>query len=76
MPEKTRENLLSPEEDLELQRGNLVNESTNETSGSCDFDTDNLIVFTGDAKDSPSLGIVLEEEELLQKEGEIVMFHM
>ena len=55
--EKTSEDFLSPEEDLELQRENLVTESTSEC---CDFDADNLIVFTGDVEDSPSFGIVLE----------------
>ena len=63
--EKASENFLSPEEDLELQRGNLVTESTSETIGSCDFEADNLIVFTGDTEDSPSHGIVLEGGELL-----------
>ena len=65
--EKASEEFLSPEEDLELQRENLVTESTSETIGSCDFEADNLIVVTGDTEDSPLLGIVLEEEELLQK---------
>ena len=73
--EKASEDFLSPKEDLELQRGNLVTESTSETIGSCDFEADNLIVFTGDTEDSPLLGIVLEEEDLLQKEGETVMSH-
>ena len=74
--EKTSEDFLSPEEDLELQRENLVTESTSETSGSCDFNADNLIVVTGDAEDSPSFGNVLEEGELLQVEDETIMSHM
>ena len=56
--EKANEDFLSPKEDLELR----MTESTSETIGSCDFDADNLIVFIGDIEDSPSLGIVLEEE--------------
>ena len=48
--EKASEDFLSPEEDLELQRENLVTKSTSETIGSCDFDADNLIVFTGDVE--------------------------
>ena len=50
LPEKASEDFLSPEEDLELR----MTESTSETIGSCDFEADNLIVFTGDVEDSPS----------------------
>lgn len=46
--EKANENFLSPEKDLKLQREKLVTESTNKTSRSCDFNANNLIVFTGD----------------------------
>lgn len=46
--EKASENFLDPEKDLELQEKKLVTEATNETSGSCDFNANNLIVFTGD----------------------------
>lgn len=42
-----------------------MTESTGETIGSCDFEADNLIVFTGDTEDNSSLGIIFEEEELL-----------
>ena len=70
--EKASEDFLSPEEDLELQRENLMTESTSECY---DFDVDNLIVFTDDVEDSPSFGIVLEEEELLQVQDETVMSH-
>ena len=52
--EKDSEEFLSLETDLGLQRENLVTESASEAIGSCDFDTDSLIVFTGDAKDNPS----------------------
>ena len=44
-----------------------MTESTSETIGSCDFEAEKLIVFTGDTEDNPSFGIVLEEEELLQE---------
>jgi len=73
--EEASEDFLSTEEGLELRRENLMTELTSETIGSCDFEADNLIVYTGNAEDSPSLGIVLEEEELLQKEGETMMSH-
>lgn len=46
--EKASENFLDPEKDLELQKNQLVTEATNETSGSCDFNANNLMVFTGD----------------------------
>lgn len=39
---------MDPEKDLELQEKKLVTEATNETSGSCDFNANNLIVYTGD----------------------------
>ena len=74
--EKASEDFLSPKEDLKLQRENLVTESTSETSGSCDFDADKLIVFTSDTEDSPSLGFVLEGGKLLQVVDETVMSHM
>lgn len=73
--ERASEDFLSPKKDLELQRENLVTESTSETSGSCDFHADNLIVFTGKKEDSPSFGIVLEGGEQLQKEDETIMSH-
>jgi len=63
--DKASEDFLRPEKDLELQRENMVTESTSETSESYDFSADNLVVFIGDKEDSPSLGIVLTEEELL-----------
>ena len=51
--------------------------SSNETIGYCDFEIDNLTVFTGVAEDNPSLGVVLDEDELLQKkEGEAIMSHV
>ena len=57
--------------------------SSNETIGSCNFEIDNLTVFTGVVEDNPSLGFVLNEDELLQKkeninskEGETIMSHM
>lgn len=46
--EKASEFFLDPVKDLELQKKKLVTEATNETSGSCDFNANNLIVFTGD----------------------------
>ena len=46
--EKANEIFLSPEKDLELQKKKLVTESTNKTSGSCNFNANNLFVFTGD----------------------------
>jgi len=73
--EKASEDFLSPKKDLELQRENLVTESTSETSESCDFNADNLVVFTSDIEDNPSLGIVSREEELLRVEDETVMSH-
>jgi len=47
--EKASKDFLIPEEGLKLQRENLVTKSTSEIIGSCDFDADNLIVYTGDA---------------------------
>ena len=70
--EKASEDFLSPAKDLELQ----TTESTSKTIGSCDFDAENLIEFTGDVEDSPSFGIVLEGGEQLQVEDETVMSHM
>ena len=74
---------LSPERDLELQEEDLVTGSSNETIGSCNFEIDNLTVFIGVAEDNQSLGVVLNEDKLLQKkelinskEGETVMSHM
>lgn len=46
--EKANEFFLDPEKDLGLQKRKLVTGSTNKTSGSCDFNANNLIVFTGD----------------------------
>ena len=45
---------LSPEEDLE-QREDLITESSNKTIGSYSFETDNLNVIVGYAKDSSVL---------------------
>ena len=70
--EKASEDFLSPGKDLELR----MIESTGETIGSCDFEADNLILFTGDVEDSPLFEIVLEEEELLQVEDETIMSPM
>lgn len=46
--EKASEKFLGPRKDLKLQREKLVTESTSKTSGSCDFNANNLIVFAGD----------------------------
>ena len=74
---------LSLERDLELLEEDLVTGSSNETIGSCNFEIDNLTVFTGVSEDNPSFGVVLNEYELLQKkelinskEGETVMSDM
>ena len=68
---------MSPKEDLELQKEELVTGSSIEAIGSCDFETDNLTAVTGMAEDNPSLGVVLDEDELLQKkEGEAIMPHV
>ena len=50
-------------------------ESSIETIGSCGFETDKLTVVTGTIDDNPSLGFVLEVDELL-KEGETIMSHV
>ena len=62
---KNSGDFLSLERDLELQKEDLVTRSSNETIGSCNFEIDNLTVFIGVAEDSPSLGVVLNEDELL-----------
>lgn len=53
---KANEKFLDPEKDLELQKKKLVTEATNETSGSCDFNANNLIVFTGDEPKEVAVG--------------------
>ena len=45
-------------------------ESSVGTIGSWSFGTDEVAVLTSKAEDNPSLGVVLEEEELLQNEDE------
>ena len=51
--EKDSEYFLSPEEELELQREELLTGSSIETTGSCDFEIGNWVMFTGDAEDNP-----------------------
>ena len=60
--EKISEDFVILERDLELQKEELLTGSSNETSGSCNFENDNLIVLTGIAKDNPSLGIAFREK--------------
>jgi len=55
---KTIEDFLSLIEDLEKTEKDVVIESSNKTTGSCEFNTDNLNVFAGCVEDNPSLGVV------------------
>ena len=62
--------------DSELQKES-VTESSSETIGSYDFETENLAVLIGIAEDNPSFGVVLDTDELFQKkEGEAIMSHV
>ena len=71
------EDFLSLGRDLGLLRKELVTESSSETIGSYDFETDNLAVLTSTAEDNPSFGVVSDTDELLQKkEGETIMSHV
>ena len=54
-----------------------MTESSSETIGSYDFETDNLAVLTGIAEDNPYFGVVSDTDELLQKkEGATIMSHV
>ena len=60
---KTSQDFLSPERDLEQKEKDLVIESSNKTTSSCEFNADNLNVFAGCVEDKPSLGIVSSKVE-------------
>jgi hypothetical protein len=61
--EKDSEDFLSPIQDLEQPKKDLMIGPSNETIGSCSFEIDNLSVFAGVAEGNPSLGVVLNEVE-------------
>jgi hypothetical protein len=61
--EKDNEDFLSPIQDLEQPKKDLMIGPSNETIGSCSFEIDNLSVFAGVAEGNPSLGVVLNEVE-------------
>ena len=70
-----REDFLSLRKYLELQKQEIVIESSIEAIRSYGLEPDNLAVLTGTVEENPSLGVVLNEDEQL-KEGETVMSHV
>jgi hypothetical protein len=61
--EKESEDFLSPIQNLEQPKKDLMIGPSNETIGSCSFEIDNLSVFAVVAEGNPSLGVVLNEVE-------------
>jgi hypothetical protein len=57
---------LSPIQDLEQPKKDLMIGPSNETIGYCSFEIDNLSVFAGVAEGNSSLGVVLNEVEYCQ----------